>query len=527
MVASGSVGFRKWTYFHFDVVAPGQEATVRMHETNSIPVHDCDLFAQVDDYPTARSYYRKDTGVGRDAVIPINSTAPRGTWYIGVFGFLGCSFQVTLSAPTNNCPNGCSGNGTCGAGGICSCSPGFGGPDCLALNRTIAFGTPATGHVLRRNWTYYYFDLTETKERVVIALSSPGDTDLYVRKNAFPTLFTFDSVNASTPMPGVPDLATVVLQSPEATRWYIGVYGWAESDYTLTLAASVFANTVCPNNCSLAVHGTCTGGRCQCNPGFHGDTCEYQDEDLVVGGDTSVGYVDSGQWNYFTVTSDSAGILNVTALMNTGVTPMGDCDLYIRAEDFPNRTAFDAADLGFGAQMHVSVSSPGNQRYFVGVFGWRACAFSVAATEEDPAANCGPHGTQVNGSCVCSDRQYFGEECEITATELHSNAAPLQGSVATGSWQYFFIQASATAFTFTVKESSPGARGGLVGLFAQVDSAPTDHDYLQRDTSLLSMHFVHLEFPAAQARTVVVGVFANGFGGEHVSTPYQISAFAF
>jgi hypothetical protein len=77
--ASGSVGFRKWTYYHFDLVLPGQEATVRMHETNSLPVHDCDLFAQVDDYPTRRRYFRKDTGVGRDALINLNGTAPRGT----------------------------------------------------------------------------------------------------------------------------------------------------------------------------------------------------------------------------------------------------------------------------------------------------------------------------------------------------------------------------------------------------------------------------------------------------------------
>jgi hypothetical protein len=409
---------------------------------------------------------------------------------------------------------------------VCACRTGFGGSDCTAENRTIAFDVAATGHVLRHNWTFYYFDLTVPKERVVITLASPNDTDLYVRKNVFPTLFSFDSVNASTPLAGAADLATVILQSPEAARWYIGVYGWAESDYTLTVSTSVFTNTVCPNNCSLTVHGTCVSGRCRCNPGFHGDVCEYEEADLVVGGPSSSGYVDAGEWNFFTVTSDSSDILNVTALMDTGVTPLGDCDLYIRADDFPNRTTFDSADMGFGAQMHVSVPSPGNQRYYIGVFGWRPCAFTIAVTEETPGDHCGAHGTKVNDTCLC-DPPYFGQECELTATPLQSNAAPATHSVETGSWQYFYLRANGTAFTFTAKESSPGASGGLLELYAQVDSAPTEQDYLGRDNSRDAMHFVHLEFSSVQPRTVVVGVFANGFGGEHATTSFQISAFAF
>jgi hypothetical protein len=32
---------------------------------------------------------------------------------------------------------------------------------------------------------------------------------------------------------------------------------------------------------------------------------------------------------------------------------------YIKADDYPNRTSFDSADLGFSSSNHVSVSSPG------------------------------------------------------------------------------------------------------------------------------------------------------------------------
>ncbi len=517
------MGLRKWTYYHYDLLVAGQEATFRLHETNSNPIHDCDLYAQIDDYPTRNSYFRKDTGLRRDAEIKLNGTDPRGTWYLGVFGFLGCSFELSVTAPSSACPNGCSGSGTC-QGGVCTCNAGFGGPDCSIGNSTITFGTAVQGHVLRRNWTYFYFDQTQTKELIVVKLNSPHDTDLYLRKNSFPTLFAFDAVNASTPLPGKPDEATVMLQSPEATRWYIGVYGWEESDYTLLTTASVYDKS-CPNNCSLSTHGTCNGGRCSCKQGYHGDACEFKDYDLRVG-ETGHGFVDNGQWNYFSVSPNSDSMLNITAMMDTSVTPNGDCDLYIKAGSMPNRTSFDAADLGFGTVMHLSVTSPGDQRYYLGVFGWRGCAFNITAVYADAASDCGAHGKAQDDTCVC-DAGYYGEECELQATPLVSGAAALQGTVGTGTWQYYVMTASATAFTVTVKESSPGARGGLVALYAQLDTPPTERDNLEKDKSQSSMHFVHVEFPSVKMRTVLFGVFANGFGGEHDTTPFKISGFAF
>lgn len=110
---SGTLAIRKWRYFHYDLLSAGQEATFVMHETNSGIGHDCDLYAQVNEYPTLGSYFAKDTSFGSNAVVRVNATAPRGTWYIGLFGFLGCSFQINVTVPQFACPNGCSGNGTC------------------------------------------------------------------------------------------------------------------------------------------------------------------------------------------------------------------------------------------------------------------------------------------------------------------------------------------------------------------------------------------------------------------------------
>jgi hypothetical protein len=94
-----TVRVRKWHYFHYEVLSPGAEATFYMHETDKGSVHDCDLYLQVDSFPTKRNYFLKETrGVGRDATLVINSTAPRGTWFAGIYmDFLSCNYELTFT----------------------------------------------------------------------------------------------------------------------------------------------------------------------------------------------------------------------------------------------------------------------------------------------------------------------------------------------------------------------------------------------------------------------------------------------
>lgn len=57
-----------------------------------------------------------------------------GHWFISLYNDDGDSQEVNYYAVvaedmTQNCPNGCSGNGQCLLG-HCQCNPGFGGDDC-------------------------------------------------------------------------------------------------------------------------------------------------------------------------------------------------------------------------------------------------------------------------------------------------------------------------------------------------------------------------------------------------------------
>lgn len=66
-----------------------------------------------------------------------------GHWFISLYNDDGDEQEITFYAAvaedmTQNCPNGCSGNGQCLLG-HCQCNPGFGGDDCSEskLNQLI------------------------------------------------------------------------------------------------------------------------------------------------------------------------------------------------------------------------------------------------------------------------------------------------------------------------------------------------------------------------------------------------------
>lgn len=66
-----------------------------------------------------------------------------GHWFVSLYNDDGDEQEVTFYASvaadmTQNCPNGCSGNGQCLLG-HCQCNPGFGGDDCSESKLRIYF----------------------------------------------------------------------------------------------------------------------------------------------------------------------------------------------------------------------------------------------------------------------------------------------------------------------------------------------------------------------------------------------------
>jgi hypothetical protein len=513
----------KWAFYHIPLLRPGQEVTFTVHETNGGVLHDCDLYVQVGTYPTRRDYFDRDASMRSDSVVRINSTTPRGVWYAGVYGFLGCSYNLNVSTPTVNCPNGCSGHGSCNSDGVCACNANFGGPDCSWSNRSLTDGVLVNAQVDHNAWSYFYHDLTETKEKMIFTMDADHDCDLYVRHTDVPSLFVFDAVNATTPEPGQRDHSTVLLEDPDLGRWYVGVYGFASCAFSIKVEHTIFAGTVCANNCST--HGTCVQGVCQCEAHHSGDVCESYDVPLAVGGDRHQGYVDANQWNYYTVHANGNAELSVIVHQ---LNASGDCDLYAKQGARPNRTDFDLADLGSSADMQMNITDAGEDVWYLGVYGWVACSYQISITEPTLTVACGAHGhpdATTNDSCVC-DSNYYGDSCNVAPVAITPGNTAVTGTVASGEWKYYSLNASSVSYTIVMQETA-GAPGGDVWLFVQNGDVPTDRDFAASDVSRKPMHYVHVEYPTAESRFLIIGVFGSPFAGEANSIAFKISSFAF
>lgn len=519
--ANGTVGLGEWAFYHVSLLRDGQEANFTVHETNTGAVHDCDLYLQVQTFPTRRSYFARDTGLRRDSLVTINSTAPRGVWYAGVYGFLGCSFTLSVSGPSVDCPGGCSSHGTCGPDGVCACSAGYGGADCALTNRSLTLNQPLSDAVVRGAWAYFYYDITEAKEKLVVSMDAEHDADLYVRREQLPTQWANDAFNVSSPAAGQRDLASVTLQSPTPGRLYVGVFGFEASTFTIKVSETSIANSVCVNNCSHH-EVACAAGVCTCKPGFSGDACEVMVAPLAFGGAPVAGFVDAGQWNYYTAVTDSDSVLVATVHQtSTG----GDCDVYARFGTRPNRTDYDVANLGSQVDSVLNVTDPGVGSWTLGVFGWKACAYEISLAQVAVANDCAHgHANPTRDGCIC-DAGYYGELCNAQAVPLTPNGAALQGSVAPAQWTYYVLTATSVSFVVTVQERN-SATGGGVQLFLQDDVIPTDRDFAASDTTRALVHYAHVESTIARPRTVLVGIMGSQ-AGDGRNTSFTVAAFAF
>lgn len=294
-------------------------------------------------------------------------------------------------------------------------------------------------------------------------------------------------------------------------RWYLGVYGFEASDFTARVDTSVFSNQNCANSCST--HGSCASGRCSCNQNFRGDSCEYDDTPLTS--DVVHGYVDQGEWNFFVATSNTVNSIEIVVAQNEG----GDCDLYVKESDYPNRTSFDYADLGFQSP-HITITDPGQKTWHIGVFGWRPCDFNVSFIEQQN--NC-VNGQMENDECICNPG-YYGDDCSVQPTPV-SLTQTLGGSVRYAEWSYYVLVANSTSYTVTVEEVG-ATTPGSVNVFAQVQgNVPSETDYVAVDKSKNTMHFIHLEAPNPQLRTLIIGVTGAVQGQRNVQ--FKIAAFVF
>eukprot|EP01104_Vermistella_antarctica_P005380 TRINITY_DN1590_c0_g1_i1.p1 TRINITY_DN1590_c0_g1~~TRINITY_DN1590_c0_g1_i1.p1 ORF type:complete len:663 (+),score=129.55 TRINITY_DN1590_c0_g1_i1:42-1991(+) len=467
---SGTVGMFSWNYYYFTNENPFS-VTLKSDQGKGI-AQDCDWYVQKGDYPSNNQFDYKRS-VKEKASDWELTNLPEGTWYIGVYGrLLYCSYNLEITFESQ-CPSDCNGYGTCNDDGTCTCDVGHFGHSCGHFPIQLTPGTTTQGTVKTSAFDYYFIDVEEDAALLTVTVaedrseSDNGDVDIFLRKAQLPTLFKWDVINASQT-----DVSTVVVPQPAVARYYIGVYGFIGSDFSITADISTSTGT-CTDRCSD--HGSCahsSDASCECDDDWDNTLCGEFTGQIEVGHQYT-GFVDRYNWNYFPINIDSTNTFTVTVDETTPAGDASDCDLYLRTGKKPSQAKFDQVDIFFARTYSLNfVPGVDGSTVWAGIYGFQGCEYQISVTE-DACACVGdtPHGTCKKGQCEC-DAGWGGVGCDVQSTTLGQDV--LSSVVHVGDKDYYTLSSTATLVTIVVKENG---NGGTLRVFASAGNWPTDVDY--------------------------------------------------
>jgi large repetitive protein len=208
-------------------------------------------------------------------------------------------------------------------------SAGYGAPI------PVTNGVPLTGlSGAAGSSTVYALALPAGQDHLEIAISGgTGDCDLYVKKDAAPTLTSYDYRPFK-----VGNNETVDVNSPAAGTWYIMLYGYdAYANLTLvaTYSSSTHITTLTNNVAVPGLSGTASG--------------ESYFQIVVPTGQTKL---------EISITGQPSGT--------------GDCDLYVKKDSMPTTTTFDYRPFLAGSEEKVTITNPVAGTWYIMLRGFSA-----------------------------------------------------------------------------------------------------------------------------------------------------------
>jgi len=329
-------------------------------------------------------------------------------------------------------------------------------------------------------------------------LDQDADCDLYVAYKRTPSLYVFDYANLT-----LYDESQIHIPNSDSGIYVLGIHGYTECSFRVTVAVKN-NDAECPNKCSG--HGNCMVDECSCSPGFDGDSCEWMRAPLALN-QPQTGYVGDNEWNYYTarIITNSPFIVNLTQ------TDGGDCDLYLKADEAPSRFNFDYFDLSREQELSLLVAEPGDKLWYIGVFGWEACSYSLVIDEER-VCECGDshHGHCIEGSveCVCDDG-YTGASCNHKVKDL-TIGSKKKNNVTMGDWVYYKVHVDgSSAGVVSMKERDSQ---GFLDLYVSFVEPPTISSYdLVASQTDSNVHEIQIFVDQPQTRLMYIGVHGNGY----------------
>jgi len=303
------------------------------------------------------------------------------------------------------------------------------------------------------------------------------------------------------------------IANPPLGTWFIGIFGFAESDFTFKVTAS----NACPNDCSL--HGTCIGTACQCNIGYAGAACDLL-RGVVDFDKEYQGFVSANSWNYYTVVADSMNPILITVDHQADGS---DCDVYVRADVDPTLTEFTYRNVTMNPHIELLIPDPGSQPFHVGVYGYSTCKYRLKFIRAaSNACSCSANGRCVNGRCICN-AGFGGAKCDQAVSyELRNNAVAMGSVVADGSWTYYQFKAENThQFVVVVKEMNST---GMLSLYVSQGSSPTLDHFTAVDQNRLEYHRISLKFTVKYSSSFSFGVYGKP-NPLRTQVPFMITAY--
>jgi len=208
-----------FNYFHVNTFSTNN---LVISVDQSASIGDCDIYVLAGEKPNRTHFDFSNTGMGNVSVITIPNPLVQ-TYYIGVFGFRECIYELWVNQNAN-CPLNCSGHGTCNTNGVCDCSEGWTGDVCNTPLIYLNSGNSAEGYTTLTTWVYYQFSAnSQFATFQVLETSTSGQVWLYVSLNGYPTLQNYDSSETSNT--NTFHQIEVKHTSQAARTYFVGVYG--------------------------------------------------------------------------------------------------------------------------------------------------------------------------------------------------------------------------------------------------------------------------------------------------------------
>ena len=352
----------KWDYYMFTPQQVYDGLDWIMAKLTDSSDEDCDIYLLKGERPTMWVWDLSNISIRQVTYINQTDVTVGDTYYLGVYGYLGCEYSLRLQDHTPDtpadCPNKCSDHADSCVDNVCQCSQGYSGEQCEVYLPALNFEETMTGFAGTSAWNYYHFEADVSEDVVVTLTYSSGDCDLFAKANEKPSRFDYEYTNMLVNSP-----LSITITDPQGSDWYIGVYGWEACDYSVVISTS--------HECPCSEHGHCEEGEegCICNEGWGGEDCSIPvaaiESTVPVTGKTIV----TGEWNYyhFVVEDSSAASFTVTEKNTEG----GAVWLYVSHSAPPTLSVFDFRERGTGEVHQITYVTQDQQSrdVYVGVFG--------------------------------------------------------------------------------------------------------------------------------------------------------------